>query len=229
MSIRFIGTGGHGHTFPGATAPFGMVQLSPDTGTEGWDWCSGYHYSDKSIMGFSHTHLSGTGCGDLGNILFVPQIAPAKWVAGSKENPSEGYRAPFDHKNEFAQAGYYRVKLDNGITAELGATERAGMHRYTFPAGSEATLLIDLSHKVQLGDNRKFDSEVKVESNKLVTGWQKTDGWANGKTYYFAAEFWSRSPASPFSSRAIPLPTTRWKPQATTSKPCSISANSRSR
>jgi predicted alpha-1,2-mannosidase len=185
----FIGTGGHGHTFPGATAPFGMVQLSPDTGTEGWDWCSGYHYSDKSIMGFSHTHLSGTGCGDLGNILFVPQIAPAKWVAGSKENPSEGYRAPFDHKNEFAQAGYYRVKLDNGITAELGATERAGMHRYTFPAGSDATLLIDLSHKVQLGDNHQFDSEVKVESNKLVTGWQKTDGWANGKTYYFAAEF----------------------------------------
>ncbi len=110
--------------------------------------------------------------------------------AGFEGIPSDGYRAPFDHKNEFAQAGYYRVKLDNGITAELSATEPRRHAPLHFPCGlPAATLLIDLSHKVQLGDDRKFDSEVKVESNKLVTGWQKTDGWANGKTYYFAAEF----------------------------------------
>lgn len=185
----FIGTGGHGHVFPGATVPFGMVQLSPDTGTEGWDWCSGYHYSDHSIMGFSHTHLSGTGCADLGNILFVPQAAPAKWKAGPKDKLGEGYRQAFDHKNETAEPGYYRVKLASGITAELTATPRAGLHRYTFPASADATLLIDLAHKIGMGDKGRFDGEITVESPTVVTGWQHTNGWSNNKTFYFVAEF----------------------------------------
>lgn len=189
----FIGTGGHGHVFPGATVPFGMVQLSPDTDTEGWDWCSGYHYSDHSIMGFSHTHLSGTGCADLGNILFVPQVAPAKWKAGPKDKLGEGYRTAFDHKNETAQPGYYRVKLASGITAELTATERTGFHRYTFPAAASATLLIDLAHKIGMGDKGgNYDGEITVESPTIVSGWQHTDGWSNDKTFYFVAEFSQR-------------------------------------
>ncbi len=197
----FIGTGGHGHVFPGATTPFGMVQLSPDTGTEGWDRCSGYHYSDKSILGFSHTHLSGTGCADLGNILFVPQVAPAKWEAGPENKPGEGYRTAFDHKDEAASPGYYRVKLASEITAELTATERTGFHRYTFPASAQATLLIDLAHKIGMGDKGgHFDGAVTVESPTVVSGWQHTDGWSRDKTFYFVAEFSQRITAQSFQT-----------------------------
>ena len=119
----FIGTGGHGHTFPGATLPFGMVQLSPDTDTEGWDWCSGYHTSDSSLMGFSHTHLSGTGGADYGDIMLLPFTGAIYWRPGSKENPDAGYRARFSHKNESARPGYYQVFLpDDDINVELTAT-----------------------------------------------------------------------------------------------------------
>ena len=130
----FIGTGGHGHTFPGATVPFGMVQLSPDTGVEGWDWCSGYHESDESIMGFSHTHLSGTGGADYGDILLMPTVGAIKINPGSKDSPDEGYRSRISHDEEYAKPGYYSVILrDYGIKAELTATPRTGMHKYTFP------------------------------------------------------------------------------------------------
>ena len=128
-----IGTGGHGHTYPGATVPFGAVQLSPDTFNDQWDWCSGYHLSDTSIMGFSHTHLSGTGCGDLLDFLVMPGTGESKIVAGPRSHPEDGYRSRFDHSDEHAEPGFYSVLLkDYGIRAELTATERAGLHRYTF-------------------------------------------------------------------------------------------------
>ena len=119
----FIGTGGHGHTFPGATMPFGMVQLSPDTRTDNWDGSSGYHYSDSTIFGFSHTHLSGTGIPDYCDILFMPTVGEADF---------DKTKSTFSHTNEKAEPGYYSVKMDNGIKAELTATTRVGFHRYTF-------------------------------------------------------------------------------------------------
>nr|WP_262486985.1 hypothetical protein [Geofilum rubicundum] len=144
-----IGTDAHGHTFPGATTPFGMVQLSPDTGIEGWDWCSGYHYSDSSIMGFSHTHLSGTGGADLGDILVMPFLGDHKWEPGTKENPDLGYRSRFSHQREFAQAGYYSVMLDDyNIAAELTATPRTGIHRYRYAQSEPSSLIIDLKHGI---------------------------------------------------------------------------------
>ena len=122
-----IGTSGHGHTFPGATVPFGMVQLSPDTYNEGWDWCSGYHYSDNSIMGFSHTHLSGTGRGELLDVLMMPTTGAVQFEPGTKENPDGGYRSRFSHQSEIAKPGYYSVKLDDyQVKAEITATTRAG-------------------------------------------------------------------------------------------------------
>src|ERR1044072_9564110 len=136
----FIGTGGHGHTFPGAIVPYGMVQLSPDTRLSGWDGCSGYHYSDSKLYGFSHTHLSGTGISDYGDILLIPTL----------KNPTpigESQTASFQHRNETASPGYYSVKLDDGILIELTATARVGMHRYTFTATEKAEIFIDLSHR----------------------------------------------------------------------------------
>ena len=135
----FIGTGGHGHTFPGATLPHGMVQLSPDTRLLGWDACSGYYYDDTSIMGFTHTHLSGTGIGDYGDILFMPVVGEKPLIAGTAENPDEGYRSRFSHEQESARPGYYQVLLqDDSINVELTATLRAGLHRYTYPKASDA-------------------------------------------------------------------------------------------
>src|SRR5512138_1067269 len=121
-----IGTGGHGHTYPGATVPFGMVQLSPDTHNEGWDWCSGYHRSDSSIIGFSHTHLSGTGAADLLDVLLMPTLGPLRLEPGTRERPETGYRARFSHDDETAVPGYYAVRLATGIRVELTATERVG-------------------------------------------------------------------------------------------------------
>src|SRR3984957_19498018 len=146
-----IGTGGHGHCFPGATVPFGAVQLSPDTYNDGWDWCAGYHRSDGSIMGFSHTHLSGTGCGDLLDFLVMPGTGEVKLVPGPRSNPDEGYRSRFDHADEHAEPGFYSVLLkDYGIRAELTATERTGLHRYSFPVGADAPksghIIVDLEH-----------------------------------------------------------------------------------
>lgn len=126
----FIGTDGHGHTFPGAAVPFGMVQLSPDTHLAGWDWCSGYHYTDSSIIGFSHTHLSGTGRSDLMDVLLMPTTGTTKVVPGTRENPDGGYRSRFSHDEEWASPGYYKVKLrDYDILAELTVTPRCGFHK----------------------------------------------------------------------------------------------------
>ena len=186
----FIGTGGHGHTFPGATLPFGMVQLSPDTYNAVWDACSGYHESDGSIMGFSHTHLSGTGIGDMLDFLVVPRTGEVRLQPGPLNAPETGYRSRFDHADEAASPGYYRVRLkDTGIHAELTATARAGLHRYHFPKGQPGHLLLDLAHGFQ--DNattptRVTDAQLHVIDERTVVGGRRVHQWAKGRYIFFA-------------------------------------------
>jgi predicted alpha-1,2-mannosidase len=187
-----IGTGGHGHTYPGASLPFGMVQLSPDTDIKDWDWCSGYHYSDNSIMGFSHTHLSGTGCADYGDVLLMPTTGELKTVPGDKNNPGSGYRSRFSHKNEVAKAGYYSVLLDDyNVKAELTVTRRTGLHKYTFPKTDKANILLDLVHGIQ---DKTTEAEIKIIDDKTIEGYRRSLGWGDHKVY-FRAEF-----SKPFKS-----------------------------
>ena len=185
-----IGTGGHGHTYPGATVPFGAVQLSPDTFNSGWDWCSGYHLSDSSIMGFSHTHLSGTGCGDLLDALLMPCVGDVKLVPGSRENPESGYRSRFSHDDEVAQPGYYSVRLkDYNVLAELTATERTGLHKYTFPANDNSHFILDWSHSYADPKNPVVDATLKVVGEDTVLGGRTVNSWANGRKIFFAMQF----------------------------------------
>ncbi|GAA3768150.1 GH92 family glycosyl hydrolase [Terriglobus aquaticus] len=200
----FCGTGGHGHTYPGATVPFGAVQLSPDTGNHGWDWCSGYYTTDTSIMGFSHTHLSGTGAADLLDFLVVPRLGEVKLLPGDKNQPDTGYRTRFSHSDEHAEPGFYSVKLASGVLAELTTTERVGVHRYTFPQGGDpAHLLVDLLHGCEeteglqngeltpenLKQNRVGSAEVNVVGNDTVTGGRVMHVWAPTRQIYFAMVF----------------------------------------
>ena len=183
----FVGTAEHGHTYPGASLPFGMMQLSPDTGIEGWDWCSGYHSTDSSILGFSHTHLSGTGVADYGDILFMPFTGEIKFNPGSKENPDEGYRSRFQHKNEKASPGYYSVLLDDyNVKVELTTTKRAGFHKYLFPKGESPNILIDLFHGLQ---DAALESYINIIDNNKIEGYRTSSGWAKKHTIYFYAEF----------------------------------------
>jgi len=189
----FIGTGGFGHTYPGACLPFGMVQLSPDTRTSGWENGSGYHSSNPTIIGFSHTHLSGTGAMDLGDILLMPTTGPLQLTAGEESDPSTGYRSAFRHDTEKASPGYYTVLLDDyGIRAELTVTERVGFHRYTFPRSENAHVVIDLVHG--LGD-RVIDSKIRFASDTEIIGYRRSRGWARDHRVYFAARF-----SKPFAS-----------------------------
>ena len=184
----FIGTAEHGHVYPGAAVPFGMVQLSPDTRDESWDGCSGYHYSDGDLRGFSHNHLTGTGCGDLGNILLLPSVGEVKLTPGSA--PGQGYRTRFSHDQETARPGYYRVYLpDPKINVELTATPRAGLHRYTFPESDNAHVLLDLWHGIH---NKPTEAMVTVENNRTISGYRKSNGWGGDKVFFFVIEF-SRS------------------------------------
>lgn len=178
----FIGTGFHGHTYPGATVPFGAVQLSPDTRTGDWDACSGYHYSDSTLLGFSHTHLSGTGCIDLGDILFRPTIS-------SFEEGKPLYTpARFLHSSEKATPGYYSVKLEEeNIFAELTATTYAGMHRYTYPNGKNAYVVIDLAHL--LTDEFIYEAELVQTQKNEITGMRRTRGWVDNQYVYFVVQF----------------------------------------
>ncbi len=184
-----IGTGGHGHTYPGATMPFGFVQLSPDTRLQTdpwnydvWDGCSGYHYSDTKLFGFSHTHLSGTGCPDLGDLLLLPIVGNL----GAEPLTSERFRAPFHHENELAQPGYYRVLLEKpDILAELTVTERTGLHRYTFPDSEQSHVLIDLVHGLK---NKPTEANLKIESDTRLTGFRRSEGWAKDKILFFVIE-----------------------------------------
>ena len=185
----FIGTGGHGHTYPGATVPFGMMQLSPDTYNDGWDWCSGYHYSDSSIMGFSHTHLSGTGIGDMLDFLVMPSARAIQFEPGPREHPDAGYRSRFSHSDEVAEPGYYSVLLsDYQIHAELGATERCGIHRYTFPESRRSHFVLDLAHVYGLGTKINW-ARLETVGNDTLIGGRSTAGWASGREIHFAMQF----------------------------------------
>jgi predicted alpha-1,2-mannosidase len=175
----FIGTGGHGHTYPGASMPFGMMQLSPDTRLEGWDGCGGYHYSDNKIYGFSHTHLSGTGIPDYCDVLFMPFTGNVQW-------DNKDYASPFSHTNEKASPGYYEVLLDkHNIKAQLSTSYRSGMHQYTFPANaSTGSILIDLKHRDQV-----LDAGWEKISDTEIKGYRKSRSWAREQTVYFYIRF----------------------------------------
>lgn len=200
----FIGTAGHGHTFPGATSPFGMVQLSPDTGLEGWDWCSGYHYSDNSIIGFSHTHLSGTGRSDLMDVMLMPFVGDVKLQAGTKENPDWGYRSRFSHDEEWASPGYYKVNLkDYDIMAELTVSPRCGIHRYTFPENINSHIILDLSH--HFSTDSVIYTSLEVINNNTITGQRKTKGWGEPGEIYWSNQqlFFAMQVSKPFQSANV--------------------------
>jgi len=190
----FIGTQGGGHVFPGAVYPFGMVQLSPDTQTrqfkESYPWAAGYQYNDPTILGFSHTHFSGAGHSDLGDLLLVPIAGEVRLEPGNAEKPLSGYRSRFSHETEQAQPGYYAVTLsDYGVRAELTATARVGLHRYTFPAGSPAHVLVDLRSVIYDYPGKVLWSRIRVRPDGTVTGYRETRGWAPGRQLYFAMRF----------------------------------------
>jgi len=190
----FIGTGGEGHTFPGAVVPFGMIQLSPDTEIQprkqAYGWAAGYRYSDSSIVGFSHTHFSGTGHSDLGDVLLMPIAGEVKLERGDSKTPRSGYRSRFRHDDEVAQPGYYAVTLDDyKIRAELTATERVGVHRYRFPKGQPAHVLVDLRTSLYDYPGKILWSRLRLRADGTVTGYRETRGWAPGRQLYFAMRF----------------------------------------
>jgi len=202
-----IGTQKMGHTFPGATVPFGAVQLSPDTDTLSYElngkyngdvykYCAGYKYEDKTIVGFSHTHFSGTGHSDLGDFLIMPTQGKLQLNPGTSADTKSGYRSAYSHANETAEAGYYKVKLDDdNITAELTATNRVGMHQYTFQKSEESHILLDLMAGIYNYDEKNVWTYVRVVNDTLVTGYRQTNGWARTRTVYFAMSF-----SKPFKS-----------------------------
>jgi predicted alpha-1,2-mannosidase len=196
-----IGTAKMGHTYPGATVPFGMVQLSPDTDTipyevngkynkDVYKYCAGYQHDDKTIVGFSHTHFSGTGHSDLGDFLIAPTTGKLQLNPGTEDKPENGYRSSFSHDNEVAEPAYYKVKLDDhNILAELTASNRVGMHQYTFPKSDEAHIILDLMSGIYNYDGKTTWTFVRVENDTLITGYRQTNGWARTRTVYFAMAF----------------------------------------
>ncbi|WP_313384420.1 GH92 family glycosyl hydrolase [Chishuiella sp.] len=196
-----IGTEKMGHTFPGATVPFGSVQLSPETDNvpysinhkynpKTYDYCSGYRYEDKTIIGFSHTHFNGVGHSDLGDFLIMPTVGQLQLNVGVVEDTKTGYRSHFSHENEQAEAGYYKVKLDDyNIVAEMTATIRVGFHQYTFPQSTNSHIIFDLNSNIYNYDDKNTWTYVKVINDTLVTGYRQTRGWARNRTVYFAMTF----------------------------------------
>ncbi|WP_447731493.1 GH92 family glycosyl hydrolase [Rhodanobacter soli] len=245
----FTGTGGHGHTYPGATLPFGMVQLSPDTHDSGWDASSGYHEGDGSIMGFSHTHLSGTGIGDMLDVLLMPAQGPVLLQPGSRGLPNEnyrskhdgvsstspllspdngarpghGYRSRYERSSEQAQPGYYRVRLtDHDILAELTTTLRAGLHRYTFQRPGAGHLLLDLAHGYHTDPAQPAkvtDAELRVIGNDTLVGGRRVHEWANGRHLYFAMKL-----SRPFEHVALYVDDKRLPHSARTAKGSELKA-----
>jgi predicted alpha-1,2-mannosidase len=182
----YIGTGGHGHVFLGANVPFGAVQLGPVNISEGWDWCSGYNYADSTIIGFSHTHLSGTGIGDLGDILIMPTTGELITDKGSLKAP--GNFSLFNHADEKVSPGYYSVDLKRyHIKAELTASTRVGFHRYTFPASQQSHIIIDLVEGI--GWNMPVEAYFKKLNDSTIVGYRFSKGWAKDQRIYFAAFF----------------------------------------
>jgi len=202
-----IGTQKMGHTFPGATVPFGAVQLSPDTdeqpyliggkyNKDTYKYCAGYHYDDATIVGFSHTHFSGTGHSDLGDFLIMPTVGELQLVPGTKDNPKSGFRSAFSHANEIAEPNYYKVKLDDdNILAEMTTSERVGFHQYTFPKNDNSHIILDLMHGIYNYDDKNVWTFVRVENDHTIVGYRQTNGWARTRTVYFAMEF-----SKPFTS-----------------------------
>jgi predicted alpha-1,2-mannosidase len=190
----FIGTAGKGHTFPGAVAPFGMVQLSPDTDfrpfRQSYDWAAGYRYDDPTILGFSHTHFSGTGHSDLGDVLITPISGEVRWDAGDPATPNSGYRSRYNKASEVAEPGYYAVSLtDSGVRAELTAGVRVGLHRYSFPRSQPARILLDFRPSIYDYPGKVLWSRIRVHPDGTVTGFRETRGWAPGRQLYFAMRF----------------------------------------
>lgn len=184
----FIGTGGHGHTYPGAVVPNGMIQPSPDTRIYQWDACSGYYYDDTTINGFSHTHLSGTGCGDYGDVLLMPTVGEQDVHPTGSESQQMAYASPFKHENEVAEPGYYSVFLERyNVKAELTSTSRVALHRYTFPASEEAGFILDLDYSLQRQKNEEM--ELEVISDTEIRGRKKTVYWAFDQYVNFYAKF----------------------------------------
>lgn len=202
-----IGTEKMGHTYPGATVPFGSVQLSPDTDTipyandgkynpDVYKYCAGYQYDDPTIVGFSHTHFSGTGHSDLGDFLIMPTTGKLQLNPGTADHPENGYRSRFSHKTEVAEADYYKVKLeDYNILAELTTTTRVGFHQYTFPKSDSAHIILDLMHGIYNYDGKNVWTYVRVVNDTLIVGYRQTTGWARTRTLYFAMSF-----SKPFKS-----------------------------
>lgn len=209
MSVRaqaeyvnpFIGTEGMGHTFPGACVPFGHVQLSPETDTiphnvdgkyqsEVYKYCAGYQHTDPTIVGFSHTHMNGTGHADLGDVLIMPMVGQPLLNPGTKEHPENGYRSRVNHATEKASPGYYEVWLsDYNIKAQLTATPRVGVHQYTFPQGEQGSIILDLNHGIYNYDGKTLWASLRVENDTLLTGYRITNGWARTNYTYFAIAF----------------------------------------
>jgi predicted alpha-1,2-mannosidase len=183
----FIGSGFHGHVFVGANVPFGAVQLGPTNISKGWDWCSGYHISDSTIVGFQHTHLSGTGIGDLGDISFMPTTGPVKVTKGTQEDLESGYVSKFSHKQETVHPGFYAVKLLRyNIDVRLTATQRVGFHEYTFPKSSRSNVIIDLQEGVADVAVKTFIQQI---NKTTIAGYRYSKGWAKDQRIYFAAVF----------------------------------------
>ncbi|MFA6867339.1 MAG: GH92 family glycosyl hydrolase [Clostridia bacterium] len=196
-----IGTNAMGHTFPGVCVPFGSVQLSPDTDTiphnvkgiyqpKVYEYCAGYQYKDKTIVGFSHTHLSGTGHSDLGDIMIMPTTGQIRLNSGTSDRPEAGYRSAYSHQTEESHPGYYSVVLsDYKIKAQLTATTRVGVHKYTYPQGKMKNIILDLNHGIYNYEGKTLWTELRVENNKLLTGYRITNGWARTNYTYFAISF----------------------------------------
>jgi len=213
-----IGTQRMGHTFPGATVPFGMVQLSPDTDTipyavdgryngEVYKYCAGYQYDDKTIVGFSHTHFNGTGHSDLGDFLIMPTVGDLKLNPGTADNSASGFRSAYSHETEVAEADYYKVKLDDyNILAELTATARVGFHRYTFPKTEAAHVILDLMSGIYNYPEKNVWTFVRIENDRRIIGYRQTNGWARTRIVYFAMEF--SKPFKNYGSRDFGEPAT---------------------
>ena len=189
-----IGTGGHGHVFVGANVPFGLVQVGPTSIPQEWDWCSGYHASDSTVIGFSHTHLSGTGIGDLFDVTVMPVVGEVVCARGTEEDPASGLWSYADRTKEVVRPGYYSVPLVRyGVTAEMTATSRVGLHRYTFPASEEAAVVFDLENGGCW--DKATETHLEQIDERTITGWRYSTGWARDQKVYFVAEF-----SKPFAS-----------------------------
>lgn len=184
----FIGTGGHGHTYPGATVPFGMLQVSPVNGINKWDWCSGYHYSDATVVGFSHLSLSGTGIGDLADVLFMPVNKKVDLTYSGKSRDSLAYKSSYSHKNEKATPGYYQVFLeDHNVNVELTTLLRTAFHKYTFKENDTQSVVIDLGFGINW--DKATNTGLQLEDEQTITGHRFSTGWAKNQKVFFVAKF----------------------------------------